>query len=168
MASNKQLTIIAEPGKQEVLIIREFDAPRELVFKAHEDPQLLAQWLGPKDREMRIDTYDSRSGGSYRYSIHNQNGKKIASFNGAIHEVTAPERIIQTFEFEGLPERGHVTLDTMLFEELPGNRTKLTIHSVCRSMSDRDAMMQSGMETGINEGYSKLDELLKVLEKQPA
>jgi len=161
MASTNPTQIIAEPGKQEVFIIREFDAPRELVFQAHAEPQLLLQWLGPRNREMKIDVYDSRSGGSYRYSIYNEAGKKIASFNGAIHEVTAPERIIQTFEFEGLPERGHVTLDTTLFEELPGGRTKLTIHSVCRSVADRDAMLQSGMETGINEGYSKLDELLE-------
>ena len=156
-----QTKIIAEKGKQEVFIIREFDAPREMVFRAHADPDLLMQWLGPNDREMRIDVYDSRSGGSYRYSIHNAAGKKIASFNGAIHEVTAPERIIQTFEFEGLPERGHVTLDTTLFEELPGKRTKVTIHSVCRSVADRDAMMQSGMDTGIEEGYGKLDTLLE-------
>ena len=155
--------IIAEPGKQDVYIIREFDAPRELVFKAHEDPELIRQWLGPKDRVMKIDYYNSTSGGSYRYSIHNKNGKEIAAFNGAIHEVTAPERIIQTFEFEGLPERGHVTLDTMTFEKLPGNRTKVTTHSLCRTQSDRDAMMQSGMETGVNEGYEKLDEILKNL-----
>ena len=158
--SKNKTTIIAEAGKQEVFIIREFDAPREMVFKAHADPELLAQWLGPNNRDMIIHTYESRSGGSYRYSITDKKGKEIASFNGAIHEVTAPERIIQTFEFEGLPERGHVTLDTMLFEKLPSNRTKVTIHSVCRSLSDRDAMMQSGMEKGINEGYEKLDELL--------
>ena len=152
--------IIAEPGKQDVYIIREFDAPRELVFKAHEDPELIKQWLGPRDRVMKIDYYNSKSGGSYRYTIHDKNGKQIAAFNGAIHEVTAPERIIQTFEFEGLPERGHVTLDCMTFEKLPGNRTRVTTHSVCRTQGDRDAMMASGMESGVNEGYEKLDEIL--------
>ena len=161
-AKNKT-QIIAEKGKQDVTIIREFDAPRDVVFKTHADPELIAQWLGPKNRKMVIHTYDSRSGGAYRYSITDQKGKEIASFNGAIHEVTAPERIIQTFEFEGLPERGHVTLDTTVFEALPNNRTKVTIHSVCRTQSDRDAMMQSGMETGINEGYDKLDELLEAM-----
>jgi len=161
MASNNPTTITAEPGKQEVFITREFDAPRELVFEAHADPELIVQWLGPGNRLMKIDFYDSRSGGSYRYLISNENGHEIAAFNGAIHEVTAPERIIQTFEYEGLPERGHVTLDTTTFEELPNGRTKMTIHSVCRSVADRDAMMQSGMETGINEGYNKLDELLE-------
>lgn len=160
MKTKNETKIIADAGKQDVYIIREFDAPRELVFKAHEDPELIKQWLGPKDRVMRIDHYNSVSGGSYRYTIENKNGKEIAAFNGAIHEVTEPERIIQTFEFEGLPERGHVTLDCMTFEALPGNRTKVTTHSVCRTQSDRDAMMQSGMEKGVNEGYIKLDELL--------
>ena len=161
MDSKNQTTITAESGKQEVFITREFDAPRENVFKAHADPQLLQQWLGPGNRLMKIDVYDSRSGGSYRYMILDDHGKEIAAFNGAIHEVTAPERIIQTFEYEGLPERGHVTLDTTTFEELPNGRTKMTIHSVCRSVSDRDAMMQSGMETGINEGFAKLDAMLE-------
>lgn len=163
MKTKNELKIIAEPGKQDVTIIREFDAPRELVFKAHEDPELIKQWLGPKDRTVKIDYYDSQSGGSYRYTIQDKNGKEIAAFNGAIHEVTSPERIIQTFEFEGLPQRGHVTLDCMTFEALPGNRTKVTTHSVCRTQSDRDAMMQSGMETGVNEGYAKLDTLLTTL-----
>jgi uncharacterized protein YndB with AHSA1/START domain len=158
--STNQTTIKAEPGKQDVYIIREFDAPREKVFQAHVDPDLIKRWLGPRDRIMQIDHYDSRSGGSYRYRICNQDGKEIAAFNGAIHEVTAPERIIQTFEYEGLPERGHVTLDTTLFETLPGNRTRVTIHSVCRSQADRDGMMQSGMETGVEQGYQKLDALL--------
>lgn len=153
--------IIAAQGQQDVYVIREFEAPRGHVFKAHADPELLVQWLGPENRIMKIDWYDSRSGGSYRYTIQNQKGKEIAAFNGAIHEVTSPERIIQTFEFEGLPERGHVTLDTTTFEDLGDNRTRVTIHSVCRSVSDRDAMMQSGMETGVNEGYDKLDQLLK-------
>ena len=161
MKTKNETKIIAEPGKQEVFIIREFDAPRELVFKAHAEPELLKQWLGPLNRIVNIDYYDSKSGGSYRYTISNNSGKEIAAFNGAIHEVTAPERIIQTFEFEGLPERGHVTLDTMTFEKLPGNRTKVTTHSVCRTQSDRDAMMQSGMESGLNEGYEKLDTILK-------
>ena len=160
MKTKNETKIIAEPGKQDVYIIREFDAPRELVFKAHEDPELIKQWLGPKERVLKIDYYNSKSGGSYRYTIEDKSGKVIAAFNGAIHEVTAPERIIQTFEFEGLPERGHVTLDCMTFEKLTGNRTKVTTHSVCRTQGDRDAMMVSGMESGINEGYAKLDEIL--------
>jgi uncharacterized protein YndB with AHSA1/START domain len=160
MKPKNETRIIAEPGKQDVTIIREFNAPRELVFKAHEDPKLIKQWLGPRDRVMKIHYYNSKSGGSYRYTIEDKAGREIAAFNGAIHEVTAPERIIQTFEFEGLPQRGHVTLDCMKFEALPGNRTKVTTHSVCRTQGDRDAMMASGMESGVNEGFEKLDELL--------
>jgi uncharacterized protein YndB with AHSA1/START domain len=157
--NTKQLNITAEPGRQEIFITREFDAPRELVFKAFVTPELIARWLGPRNMKMTIDYYDSRSGGSYRYIHTDPNGNSY-SFRGVIHEVKAPERIIQTFEFEGLPDDGHVTLDASIFEELPGNRTKVTIHSVCRSVADREAIMASGMEYGVNEGYSRLDELL--------
>ena len=160
MNTPNQTTIVAEKDKQEIYITREFDAPRNIVFKAYADPDLLVQWIGPHNREMKIDRYDPRSGGSYRYFVCNQQGKEIAAFNGVIHEVTAPERIIQTFEFEGLPERGHVTLDTTTFEELPRNRTRVTTHSVFRSVADRNAMMQSGVEKGMEEGYQKLDALL--------
>ena len=155
-----QTKIIAESGKQEVFIIREFGAPRDLVFKAHADPDLLVQWLGPGNRKVKINKYDSRTGGSYRYFICNQAGKEVAAFNGVIHECTFPERIMQTFEYEGLPERGHVSLDTMLFEDLGYGRTKVTVHSVFRTLADRDGMMQTGVETGVNEGYIKLDRLL--------
>ncbi|MBL7839786.1 MAG: SRPBCC family protein [Cyclobacteriaceae bacterium] len=163
MKTKLETKIIAEPGRMDVSIVREFHAPRELVFNAHADPELIRQWLGPKKYDVNIHHYNSKSGGSYRYSVVDKNGKTVASFNGAIHEVTAPERIIQTFEFEGLPERGHVTLDCTTFESLPGNRTRVTVHSVCRSQADRDAMMASGMESGINDGYDKLDELLTKL-----
>src|SRR6187399_219121 len=107
---------IVEPGKQEVYIIREFDYPVGMVFNAHADPELLVQWLGPDNRKVKIDYYDSRTGGSYRYLVLSQAGKEVAAFNGVIHECTFPERIIQTFEYEGMPQRGHVSLDTMIFE----------------------------------------------------
>lgn len=152
--------ITAEPGKQELFIVREFDAPRELVFKAFSDPEILVRFLGPKNLKMHIDHYDFRSGGSYRYVHTDENGNAFG-FNGAIHEVSAPERAIQTFEFEGMPQRGHVSLDTSLFEVLPGNRCRLTIQSVFRSVADRDGMVMSGMEGGLNEGFARLDELLK-------
>lgn len=160
MKTKNEIKITAEPGKQEIYIIREFDAPREMVFKAFADPEILVQFLGPDRLVMKIDYYDSRSGGSYRYTHEDDKGN-VYGFHGVIHEVTAPERMIQTFEFEGLPERGHVTLDTSLFEELPGGRTKLIIHSVCRSVADRDAMVMSGMETGISQGFARLDRLLE-------
>lgn len=153
--------IIAKPGVQELYIIREFDAKRELVFKAFTDPQYLIQWLGPNDTEMKIDYFDARTGGSYRY-VSSHNGAEYG-FNGVIHELAPPERAIQTFEFEGLPERGHVSLDTATFKPLPGNRTELTIHSVYRSVADRDGIVRSGMERGLKDGFAKLDVLLTTM-----
>ena len=161
MAGN--ITVIrAEPGKQEIVITREFDAPRELVFKAFTDPKLYVQWLlGPKRHglRMRLDRFDPRTGGTWRYIQTDKDGNDYA-FHGSYHEVRAPERIIDTFEFEGLPERGHVSLETVRFDELPRRRTKLTIQSVFQSVSDRDAMLQSGMEEGVRDSFDRLTELL--------
>lgn len=159
MATKNQTKITAEPGKQEVIITREFDAPRDLVFKAFIDPKLLVQWLGPRRLTMKLDKFEPKSGGSYRY-VHSDNKGNQYGFHGVSHDVTAPERIIQTFEFDGLPEKGHVTLDTAKFEELPGERTKVIVQSVFQSVADRDGMMQSGMEEGLNQSHERLDELL--------
>lgn len=156
--------ITAEPGKQEIIITREFDAPRELVFKAFTDPELYTQWLGPRGLTMTLETFEPRNGGSWRYIQKDAEGNEYA-FHGVNHEVLSPERIIGTFEFEGLPEKGHVILETARFEELPGNRTKLTSQSVFLSVVDRDGMLQSGMEEGVNDSYNRLDELLEKLQK---
>lgn len=159
MSAKKNQTIItSEPGKQELFITREFDAPRELVFKAHTDPDLYGQWLGPRGYEMRLETFEPVSGGRYRYIHKDQEGNEYG-FHGVFHEISE-ELMIQTFEFEGLPERRHVTLDTMRLEALPGGRTRITIQSVFQSVSDRDGMIQAGMERGVNEGYERLDEVL--------
>lgn len=158
MATKNETTITAEPGKQELFITREFDAPRELVFKAFTDPELLVQWLGPRKLTMRIDKWDARNGGAYRY-IHTDSDGNDYGFHGSIHELLAPERIIQTFEFEGLPETGHVTLETTRFVELLGGRTRVITQSVFQSVADRDGMIQSGMEWGIRESHERLDEL---------
>jgi uncharacterized protein YndB with AHSA1/START domain len=150
--------VTAEPDKQELFITREFDAPRELVFKAHVDRDLYVQWLGPRDLTMTIEKWEPYEGGSYRYT-HERGGHKYAFF-GVNHEVLEPERIIGTFEFDGLPERGHVILGTLRFEELPDGRSRIVSQSVFQSVADRDGMVQSGMERGVSEGYEKLDELL--------
>ena len=159
MSAKQNPTVItAEPGKQELFITREFDAPRELVFKAHTDPQLYVQWLGPRGYEMVLETFEPYSGGRYRYIHKDQDGNEYG-FHGVFHEISE-ELMIQTFEFEGLPEKGHVTLDTMRLEALPGDRTRITIQSVYQSVADRDGMIQSGMERGVNDGYERLDDLL--------
>lgn len=158
MTTTKNATTIkAEPGKQEIFITREFDAPREMVFKALTDPKLVVQWLGPRDVTMSIDRYNIKTNGDYRY-IHSR-GAHSYGFHGVVHEVTAPERIIQTFEFEGLPEKGHVAMETARLEALPGGRTKLIVQSVFQSVADRDGMLQSGMEHGVNDSHERLDEL---------
>ncbi len=153
--------VIAEPGKQELFIIREFDAPRELVFRAHTDPEIYVKWVGPYGMTMTIEKWECRDGGSYKYT-HERGGHTYAFF-GVNHEVLSPERLIGTFEFDGLPERGHVILGKTLFEELPNGRSRIVHQSVFMSVNDRDGMVQSGMERGVSDGYEKLDSLLEEL-----
>jgi uncharacterized protein YndB with AHSA1/START domain len=160
--AKNETKIIAEPGKQEITIIREFDAPRELVFRAYTEPDLYARWVGPRGYVMDLEKFEPWSGGAWRYLHRDPQGNEYG-FHGVNHEVTAPERIIGTFEFEGMPEPGHVILETAVFESLPGNRTRMTGQSVFRSVADRDGMLQSGMEHGVNDSYERLDELLVTL-----
>jgi uncharacterized protein YndB with AHSA1/START domain len=160
--TKSQTQIIAEPGKQELFVIREFDAPRELVFRAHTDPDIYARWLGPRGLTTTFEIFEPASGGRWRFIQKDQDGNAFA-FHGVNHEVLAPERIIGTFEFDGLPETGHVLLETVRFDALPDGRTRLTAHSVFQSVADRDGMVQSGMETGVVEGYERLDEILAEL-----
>ena len=165
MSAIKNKTMLkAEPGKQEVLVTREFDAPRELVFKAYTDPKLYVQWLGPRGFGMKLETFEPRSGGRWRYIHIDPQGNEFG-FHGVNHEVLAPERIIGTFEFEGLPEKGHVMLETVRFEELPGGRTRVTTQSVFQSVADRDGMVASGMERGVVDSHERLDELLEKIGK---
>lgn len=163
-AKGNRTVVTADTGRQELFITREFEAPRALVFKAHTDPKLYTQWLGPHGYEMTLETFEPVSGGRYRY-LHKDTEGNEYGFHGVFHEMSE-ELMIQTFEFEGLPERGHVTLDTMRLEELPGGRTRITIQSVFQSVADRDAMIESGMEKGVNEGYERLDELLASISKK--
>ena len=148
--------IIAEPGTPYIDMAREFDAPRERVFRAHCDPEIFAQWIGPERLLTTIDHMEARTGGSYRF-VQREGGQEYA-FRGSFHEVTEPSRVVMTFEFEGAP--GHVELDTNTFIALPDGRCRLEVHSTYESVMARDAMLQSGMETGVDEGYRQLDALL--------
>jgi uncharacterized protein YndB with AHSA1/START domain len=139
-----------------VRIVREFDAPREKVFRAHTDPELLVQWLGPRDLTMAVDRFDCRTGGEYRY-VHSRDGEDYG-FHGCFHEVRPNELIVQTFTFEGQPDG--VALEKLVLEDLGNGRTRLVATSLVDSFEDRDAVIASGMETGIVEGYERLDELL--------
>lgn len=155
-ATTHETTITADPAAPTVLITREFDAPRENVFRAHVEPDLVQRWLGPRDLTMEIDTYDARTGGSYRYTHRDKDGEYV--FFGSFHEVRPSERIVQTFTYEGFPDS--VTLETMTLTDLGDGRTRLEGMSLFESVDARDAMIASGMEIGVNEGYEKLDELL--------
>lgn len=157
--------LTAEPGKQELLITREFNAPRELVFKTFTDPELYKQWIGPRELTTEIDVFESVSGGSWRYIQRDPEGNEYA-FHGVNHEVLPPERIIGTFEFEGLPETGHVILQTLKLISLPDNRTRIVDQSVFQSVEDRDGMLQSGMEIGVDESYQQLDDLLEEMQNK--
>jgi uncharacterized protein YndB with AHSA1/START domain len=164
MSAKNKTTIKAEPGKQELFIIREFDAPRDLVFKAHTDPDIYVRWMGPRDLTTTLDTFEPVSGGRWRFIQKDKDGNEFG-FHGVNHDVTAPERIIATFEFEGLPESGHVILETTRFESLPGGRTRVTTQSVYQSVQDRDGMVAAGMESGVVDGFERLDEILKEFQK---
>ena len=153
--STREASIVADPDVPLVRITREFDAPAEKVFRAHTDPDLFVQWVGPRNTETRIDTFDCRTGGSYRF-VSVADGEEYG-FHGCFHEVR-PDRLVQTFTFEGEPDS--VALETMWFEELGDGRTRLHAQSLVDSFEGRDAWLSSGMEIGINEGYAKLDAML--------
>jgi uncharacterized protein YndB with AHSA1/START domain len=152
-------TITAEPGIPQIIITREFDAPRDLVFRAHADPDLLVRWLGPRDLTMAIDRYDTRDGGTWRY-VHTDAEGNTYGFHGVFHGDPSPDAIVQTLEFEGAP--GHVGLQTVTFAERDG-RTLVRTVSVFQAVADRDAMVASGMERGVHDSYERLAELLAQL-----
>jgi len=151
--------IIAEPGMPQVVVTREFAASRELLFRAHTDPELFVRWLGPRSLSVTIDHLDVRDGGTWRYVSREANGSEYG-FHGVYHGTPSPDRIVQTFEFEGMP--GHVALETITFEER-GGRTLLRQNTVFQSVADRNGMVQSGMERGINDSMERLDELIVTL-----
>ncbi|HET7677021.1 MAG TPA: SRPBCC family protein [Candidatus Limnocylindrales bacterium] len=148
--------ITAEPGLPYVDMEREFDAPPELLLRAYTEPELLVQWLGPRRLTMRVEQLEARHGGAYRY-VHTDTDGTEYGFHGVFHGTPSVEGITQTFEYEGTP--GHVSLDSLTFEEREG-RTLVRSHSVFQSVEDRDAMVEAGMERGVREGNERLDELL--------
>lgn len=139
-----------------VRIARQFGFPRNAVFDAHVDPELIVQWLGPRRHTMRVEHYDCRTGGSYRY-FHESEGEEYG-FRGSFHEVRTNELIVQTFSFDGMPDG--VALEKLVLTDVAGGGTLLTATSLVDSFEDRDAFVASGMESGVIEGYERLDELL--------
>ena len=151
------VTVNAPEGLPFIEIVREFDAPVEAVFRAHRDPELVKQWLGPRGYEMDIERWDFTSQGGYRYVHRNPEGEEYA-FNGTFHTVRENEFAVQTFEFEGVPDV--VAIESMTFEDLGEGRTRIHIHSTYPTVEARDGMVASGMEGGLREGYERLDAIL--------
>ena len=154
--STHATSIESDPKVPLVRITREFDAPPEKVFRAHLDPELLVQWLGPRDLEMTVDQFDPRTGGSYRYT--HRRGDDEFHFFGSFHEIRPNETIMQTFCWEGMPDS--VAFERLDLEDLGDGRTRLVATSLVDSFEGRDAFVASGMESGVVQGYEKLDELL--------
>ena len=148
-----------EPNQQQITMSRVFAAPPDLVWRATTDAEHIPQWWGPRSLTTRIDQADLRAGGQWRYIQRDPDGNEYA-FHGVYHDVVAPERVVQTFEFEGVP--GHVLLETTTFDAVDGG-TRVTTTSVFQSIQDRDGMVASGMESGAREGYDRLAELLATM-----
>jgi uncharacterized protein YndB with AHSA1/START domain len=147
--------ITAPAGTPFIEVVREFDAPRDLVYRASTDPDLVVRWLGPRSLTMRIIEFDARTGGSYRYVHTDADGGRYP-FRGVFHTV-GEGLIIQTFEFEDVP--GVVSLETRTLDDL-GGRTRLSQNAVFPSVAARDQALESGMRHGITESMDRLGELL--------
>jgi uncharacterized protein YndB with AHSA1/START domain len=154
--------IDAPAGVPFIDIEREFDAPRDLVFRAYTDPEMLVQWLGPRKYKMTIERWEPRDGGKWRF-IHSDDEGNAYGFHGVFHGEQTPDGMLQTFEFEGAP--GHVSLEKLVLEERDG-KTTVRNHAVYQSIEARDAMINSGMESGMDDGFDRLDDLLARL-RQP-
>jgi len=148
------ITLTAEPNSHETLITRVFEAPRELVFKVCMDPALVPKWWG---MGTTVDRMEPRPGGTWRFVSRDPAGNEYG-FHGVYHAVESLARVVNTFEFEGMP--GHILLETITFEEQDG-KTTLTNHSVFQSVADRDGMLSSGMEAGATASMDRLAELLQ-------
>lgn len=160
--ASHSLTVTAEPGSHSITMTRDFDAPPALILRAHTEPDLLKQWLGPNGFEMIVETFEPVHGGAYRYIHRDDQGNEFA-FRGVFHGTPSVDGLVQTFEWEGAP--GQVSLDQMRLEDL-GGRTRIVTTSVFPTVEMRDAIIEHGMETGVREGYQRLDDVLQTLETQ--
>ncbi|CAM2735078.1 SRPBCC family protein [Skermania piniformis] len=154
--TRNEATIAADPALPIIEIVREFDAPPELVYRAHVDPELFARWCGPNGMTNTIEVWDARDGGSWRY-VAERDGATFG-FHGCFHQLKPAERIVQTFTWEGMPDE--VSLGFADFIDLGDGRTRLRERSLCDSFEARDGWLHSGMEVGVNDGYGKLDAVL--------
>lgn len=154
------VNLTAQPGQSEYTLTREFNAPRALVFEAMFDPKHIPQWWGPGNLTTVVERMEVKMGGVWRFAQKDPDGNEF-NFFGVYHSVTAPERVINTFEWEGSP--GHVILETLILTEVAGGKTLLTVSGAFQSVADRDAMISSGMVEGATASYDQLDKILASL-----
>lgn len=154
---SNETVITAVPDLPFIDIVREYDAPRELVYRAYSDPELVVKWLGPSRLTMELGEYDVRDGGSWSF-VHRDTDGTAYAFRGVFHSATPPERIIQTFEFLGAP--GYVSIESVTFEDIGAGRTRAVVHAVYPTLEARDAMIENGMAGGVVEGNDRLDDVL--------
>jgi uncharacterized protein YndB with AHSA1/START domain len=147
---------LTTPTDRTIRVERIFDAPRDRVFAAFTDPELIPEWWGPHGNTTHVEQMDVRVGGRWRFVTRDEGGTE-QGFQGAFREVDPPERLSQSFEWDGMP--GYVSVDTAVFEDL-GDRTKVTTTSIFYTTEERDGMLGAGMEKGLNESYERLDALL--------
>jgi uncharacterized protein YndB with AHSA1/START domain len=147
---------VSARGDHEIVSERIFDAPREKVFQAFVDPELIPKWWGRREDTTTVDKMDVRVGGGWRFVTEGPDGTH--AFRGEFREIDEPARLEQTFEWEGLP--GHIAVESATFEDLGDGRTKITTVSRFDTTEDRDGMLSSGMEIGLGESYERLDALL--------
>jgi uncharacterized protein YndB with AHSA1/START domain len=152
----------AEPGKQEVSVTQVFDAPRDLVYQTYTNPKFIPEWWGPGSLTTTVESMDLRPGGLWRFVQQDGEGH-VYAFHGFYHVILPPERLVFTFEYEGEP--GHVLLETLVFKQLEGSKTRLTDTSVFQTVEDRDGMLKAGMETGSTESMDRFAALLAKLIK---
>jgi uncharacterized protein YndB with AHSA1/START domain len=152
---------VTTPSDREIVITRVFDAPRDLVWRAFTDPELVAQWWG-RGNKLDIERMEVEVGGHWRYVEHHPGG--VDGFEGRYREVTPPERLVQTFEWDGRP--GYVVINTTTFQDLGGGRTEVVTASLFHATEERDGMLSSGMEGGLGMSYAALDRLLATLARE--
>lgn len=150
---------VTTPTDREIRIERTFDAPRDRVWRAFTDPELLAQWWG-RGNKLVIEKFELERGGHWRFVEHGPEGKH--GFEGRFREVSPPSRIVQTFEWDGMP--AYVIIETLELEDLGDGRTRIVNVSLFHTTEERDGMLQSGMEEGLNQSYEALDRLLAALD----
>jgi len=155
MSTVPEAVIEADPKLPIIRLTRDFAATPAQLLRAHTDPELFARWVGPRDLRTRIEEWDARTGGSWRY-VSGRDGVEFG-FRGTFHEVR-PDRIVQTFTYAGSPD--DVMLSTMWFDDLGGGRTRLRSQSLVDSFESRDAWLRSGMEVGLDEGYARLERMI--------